>query len=52
MGDGVPADRIYQVSGKAGSEPLLPEDPFASANRRITIVLLREAPPLPASARP
>lgn len=50
MGNGVPADRIYQVSGKAGSEPLLPEDPYASANRRITIVLLREAPPLPPDA--
>lgn len=52
MADGVSADRIYQVSGKAGSEPLLPEDPYASANRRITIVLLREAPPLPAGATP
>jgi chemotaxis protein MotB len=52
MASGVPVDRIYQVSGKAGSEPLLPEDPYASANRRITIVLLREAPPLPAGATP
>lgn len=50
MASGVPGDRIYQVSGKAGSEPLLPEDPYASANRRITIVLLREAPPLPPHA--
>lgn len=49
---GVVPDRIYQVSGKAGSEPLLPEDPYASANRRITIVLLREAPPLPPGAAP
>ncbi len=52
MQNGVVPDRIYQVSGKAGSEPLLPEDPYASANRRITIVLLREAPPLPAGAAP
>ncbi|BCW89089.1 Motility protein B [Alphaproteobacteria bacterium SO-S41] len=52
MADGVPADRVYAVTGKAGSEPLLPEDPYASANRRITIVLLREAPPLPAGAKP
>ncbi len=41
-------DRIYQVTGKAGSEPLFPDDPFMPGNRRISIVLLREAPPLPA----
>ncbi len=52
MEAGVPADRIYQVSGKAGSEPLLPEDPSASANRRISIVFLRESPPLPPGLSP
>jgi chemotaxis protein MotB len=46
-GAGVGSDRIYEVAGKAGSEPLLPEDPNASANRRLSIVLLREAPPAP-----
>ena len=40
-----------EVSGKAGSEPLLPEDPYASANRRISIVLMREAPPVPPGHR-
>jgi chemotaxis protein MotB len=44
---GLDQDRIYEVAGKAGSEPLLPEDPNASANRRLSIVLLREAPPVP-----
>ncbi len=44
---GVDPDRIYEVVGKAGSDPLLPEDPNASANRRLSIVLLREAPPVP-----
>lgn len=44
---GVDADRIYDISGKANSDPLLPEDPNASANRRLSIVLLREAPPVP-----
>ncbi len=47
MQAGVPGDRVFQVSGKAGSEPLYPDDPYASANRRISIVLLREAPVLP-----
>jgi chemotaxis protein MotB len=44
---GLSQDRIYEVSGKAGSEPLLPEDPNASANRRLSILLMREAPPVP-----
>jgi chemotaxis protein MotB len=44
---GLTSDRIYEVAGKAGSEPLLPEDPSASANRRLSIVLLKEAPPAP-----
>jgi len=45
---GLGTDRIYEVAGKAGSEPLLPEDPNASANRRLSILLMREAPPVPA----
>jgi chemotaxis protein MotB len=44
---GLNADRIYEVAGKAGSEPLLPDDPNGSANRRLSITLLREAPPVP-----
>jgi chemotaxis protein MotB len=44
---GVDPDRVYQVSGKAGSEPLYPDDPTLPGNRRIAIVLLREAPVLP-----
>ena len=44
---GVDADRIYQVSGKANSDPLYPDDPTLAGNRRIAIVLLREAPVLP-----
>jgi len=49
---GVDNDRIYEVAGKAGSEPLLPEDPNASANRRVSIVLLKEAPPVPPGDKP
>ena len=47
VANGLDPDRIYEVAGKAGSEPLLPEDPNASTNRRLSIVLLREAPPTP-----
>jgi chemotaxis protein MotB len=45
---GIDDDRIYQIVGKAASEPLYPDDPEQPANRRISIVLLREAPVLPA----
>ena len=44
---GVADDRIYEVRGKAGSEPLYPDDPYMAGNRRISIVLLREAPIMP-----
>jgi len=47
QGAGVDPDRIYQVAGKADSDPLYPDDPLLPGNRRITIVLLREAPVLP-----
>ena len=44
---GIDPDRIYQVSGKAASDPLFPDDPTLPGNRRIAIVLLRESPVLP-----
>ncbi|MDI7774384.1 flagellar motor protein MotB [Asticcacaulis sp. EMRT-3] len=44
---GVDQDRIAEVSGKAAKEPLYPDDPSLAGNRRISIVLLREAPVLP-----
>jgi chemotaxis protein MotB len=47
QGAGVDPDRVYQVAGKATSEPLYPDDPTLPGNRRIAIVLLREAPVLP-----
>jgi len=45
--EGIDSDRIFQVSGKAGSDPLLPDDPYASSNRRISILLMHEAPVVP-----
>jgi chemotaxis protein MotB len=44
---GVSDNRIAEVAGKASSDPLFPDNPFASGNRRISIVLLREAPVMP-----
>jgi len=49
---GVDADRVYQVSGKSNSDPLYPDDPTLPGNRRIAIVLLREAPVLPPDHTP
>ena len=49
QGVGVDADRVDLVSGKATSVPLYPDDPTLPGNRRIAIVLLREAPVLPAN---
>ncbi|PCI38135.1 MAG: hypothetical protein COB46_12080 [Rhodospirillaceae bacterium] len=38
---GIPVDRITSVSGKAATQPLLPDDPTNARNRRLSIVLLR-----------
>jgi chemotaxis protein MotB len=50
--DGVPADRIASVTGKAETQPLFPDDPYIAANRRVTITILREAPPIPPDHNP
>jgi chemotaxis protein MotB len=44
--------RIALVAGKAETQPLFPEDPHIAANRRVTITMLREAPPLPPGFKP
>ena len=49
---GLPSDRIFQVVGKADSEPLFPEDTRMAANRRLSVVLLRENPPTPPDMKP
>jgi chemotaxis protein MotB len=43
--EGLPPAHIYAVSGKADTQPLFPDDPSLSANRRVTITLMREDPP-------
>ena len=50
--EGVPSSHIFAVSGKADSQPLFPDDPTLSANRRVTITLMREDPPLPPGLKP
>jgi len=53
INDGVPIQRIDKVVGLADRDPLVPEDPRSARNRRISIVLLREAkPPVTAASLP
>lgn len=49
---GLSGDRLASVVGAADTQPLLPDDPFLSANRRIDIVLMNEAPALPPNSKP
>jgi chemotaxis protein MotB len=50
--NGLPDDRFATVAGKADAEPMFPDNPYLAANRRVTITLLKEAPPVPYDARP
>ena len=50
--EGLPPAHIFAVSGKADGEPLFPDDPSLAANRRVTITLMREDPPLPPGLKP
>src|SRR6202165_4163977 len=50
--EGLPPAHIFAVSGKADSQPLFPDDPSLSANRRVTITLMQEDPPLPPGLKP
>lgn len=44
---GVSNDRFSEVVGKAATEPMFPDNPNRSENRRITILIIREAPVVP-----
>ena len=45
--EGFPPGNIYEVAGRADTDPLFPEDPYIAANRRVTLTLMHEAPPVP-----
>jgi chemotaxis protein MotB len=52
--DGLPEDRIGRVTGVADRDPLVADQPTSPRNRRISVVLLREAkeaPPTQAAQR-
>jgi chemotaxis protein MotB len=50
--EGFPPENIYEVAGRADTDPLFPEDPYIAANRRVTIMLMHEAPPVPPGLQP
>src|SRR5262249_2384498 len=50
--EGVPENRFFMVAGKADTQPLFPDDPFIASNRRVTITLMHEAPPIPVNFKP
>ena len=50
--EGLPSSHVFGISGKADSQPLFPDDPTLAANRRVTITLMRENPPLPPDLKP
>ena len=47
---GVSNDRVAEVIGKATTDPIYPDQPNRTENRRITLLLLREAPVVPPGA--
>jgi chemotaxis protein MotB len=50
--EGLPPSHVFAVSGRADTLPLFPDDPSLAANRRVTITLMREDPPLPPNLKP
>jgi chemotaxis protein MotB len=50
--EGVPPGSFQSVSGRADTQPLFPDDPFIASNRRVTITLMREEPPIPLDFKP
>lgn len=51
VANGVSDTRLQLVVGKADKDPLMPNEPAASQNRRISVVVLRDLPP-PAAPAP
>jgi chemotaxis protein MotB len=54
LADGLPEDRIGRVTGVADRDPLVADQPTSPRNRRISVVLIREAkeaPPTQAAQR-
>jgi len=51
-GYGLKSERVYSVVGKGDASPLFPNDPYLAANRRISILVIQEPPPVPIELNP
>lgn len=51
-GAGLPEERFAAVTGKSDTEPAFPDNPYIAPNRRVTVTLLAEDPPVPPNFRP
>lgn len=49
---GIENDRFFEVTGRAASEPLYPDEPGRAENRRLTVILMNEASPAPSRLAP
>lgn len=49
---GVSDDRIQSVVGKGDADPFFPNDPYLSANQRVSITVVFEKPPVPVDLKP
>jgi chemotaxis protein MotB len=49
---GLSPDRIQEVVGRGDTEPFFPNDPYLSANQRVTITVLYQPSPVPAGLTP
>lgn len=50
--NGLRDDRFESIIGKADTQPMFPDNPYVSPNRRVSILLAREAPPVPHTLGP
>lgn len=44
---GLSTDKIYSVAGRADAEPFFPNNPYLSANQRVSVLVINEEPPVP-----
>jgi chemotaxis protein MotB len=49
---GISDDRFESVVGRADADPFFPNDPYLSANQRVSILLIYEKPPVPVDLKP
>ncbi len=52
VGEGLPSGQLSMLAGKGDTEPLYLDNPAAAANRRVTITVLPDFPPLPPNLKP